>query len=129
MADVFLPLDHYAVLFSAPITNEEWDDRVALNAALLSQSRSDFEKSQRATLSKDLGPWVRDERLRKIRLDRRMATFDAAMVDPTAAADKFNVRYVALSADAPLAAYLKSGWRTAATSPRWVVWSRVDGKW
>ena len=52
------------------------------------------------------GTWARDPALLKTMVERQVATRDAIAADPSAALDRYDVRYVALRADRPPPAYL-----------------------
>ena len=73
------PLDHYLVLFSFPVSNDDWDSRIALNGFLRGQDRPAFLEEQTQLLAGSIwGPWARDPELRDGRLANRLAHYDRA---------------------------------------------------
>src|SRR5262249_33432693 len=128
MTDNTRPLAGYAVELSGSVDNAEWDARVALNAYLSGLSREDFVAAQRVWLDTTLwGPWAPrrgNEAARQERFQSRLASGDAVRADPTAALDRFQVRYVALPAGAPVD-YLGPEWVRLQDGPHWQVWERA----
>jgi hypothetical protein len=116
------PLAGYSAVLS-PITDDELDVRVALNARLRGWSRELFRTNQESELRQQRwGPEARSEDARATRLTARLAAWDAVASDTSAVIDRFDVRVVALlagTADSPPA-----GWVLAQRGPRWAVWAR-----
>jgi len=122
------PLDHYSVMLSPDASDEEWDERVALNAFLLGQNQSVFAAQQSAQGEKRTwGLWAAHRtspEQRQQRLARRLAAFRQVEHDPAAALDKYAVRYVALPTGQPQPTYLERGWDLLQQGPTWDIWQR-----
>ena len=119
------PLHGWTVFNSPWVTDAQMDDRVALNDLLLGFDRSSFEVRQREFFD-DLhcGPSWRDRSLIPVFLATRLAAYDRARADLSAALDRFAVRYVGLPAGTrPL--YLRQGWALLSGGPTWDVWERI----
>jgi hypothetical protein len=120
------PLDGYAVSLSPSISNDQLDERIALNAILQGRGRSDFELSEKGGLSLSVwGPWARNVEVRAARLAHRLWMFDQLALDPMAAVDRLGVRYVGLAARQSIPTILDRGWTTLAVGPRWRIWERT----
>ena len=116
------PLAGYTAVLS-PISDSELDARVALNAYLLGWSRERFATDQESTMRvARWGPISRSVGARAVRLAARLAEWDAIVLDPTAALERFDVRVLArLVTDSEPA---PPGWVLVQSGPRWLVWVR-----
>ena len=125
--DNLRPLSNYAVTLSPTVTNDEWDDRIAVNAALLGLERDTFEADQAKALNGPWGPWGRgrDASLRARRLALRMAAFDRARADVAASAARYSVRYLALPAGRSHE-HLGPEWSRIQSGPTWDLWERAE---
>jgi len=123
------PLDHYSVILSPDISDDEWDERVALNSFLRGQDLSTFTASQTRWSEETVwGLWAAHRvspEARQLRLARRLAAFRWVERDPRAAMDKYAVRYVALPAGQPGPTYLKQSWDLRQEGPTWNIWQRT----
>jgi len=116
------PLAGYSAVLS-PITDVELDTRTALNAYLLGWSRERFETSQQTDFrSGKWGPEARSEQARASKLAARLTAWDAVVLDPLAAMNRFNVRVLARPFEElkPVPA----GWVLLQNGPRWTIWVR-----
>ena len=119
------PLDHYAVVMSPSVDSTEWDTRTALNGFILGSNRDAFEASQRELLGAAVwGPEARDPARRAARIASRLGIYDQIAANPGPVLDRFRVKYVALSKNAPPPSYLAANWRRLADGPYWQVWER-----
>jgi hypothetical protein len=111
------PLTHYAVLFSPPIGNLEWDRRDALNAYLTGQTVEEFVIHQGEFFQHLVyGPTVHDPSARALRIQSRENEFRQIARDPETALRDFNVRYIALSVGGQLPAAVASRFAVLQTS-------------
>ncbi len=118
------PLERTAFL-SPTISTEEWDKRVTLNSVLQGTQRDAFVREQEALLTGTApGPWKRYPAMRAIRIAHRLSVYDLMTAHPNAAADQFQVRYVALPVAQAEPGYLRSGWRKLEAGPYWQLWER-----
>ena len=69
------------------------------------------------------GPWHFDRSLIPASIAARVAAYDRAAADLSAALDRFAVRYVALPAGKK-PDYLARGWTLLVNGPTWDVWER-----
>jgi hypothetical protein len=116
------PLAGYSAVLS-PITDAELDERIALNAHLLGWTRDRFATEQEQELKRARwGPAMRSVESRSTRLAARLSAFDALAADVLGAAERFEVRTLALPAGGLDAA--PSGWMLLQSGPRWDVWVR-----
>jgi hypothetical protein len=126
------PLDHYAVLNSPAVGDDEWDARIALNRYLLGADRTRFEAEQREWLrTNPWGLWAphrASPAQQQDRLARRLRAFATVEADPRAALERFDVRYVALPVDRTPPAIPGTTWRCLQTGPSWSLWERPDGR-
>jgi hypothetical protein len=110
---------------SLTISNDEWNDRIALDGYLRGQDRATFEREQHRRIFSDWwGPWARDESLKAQLLARRMAAYDAVVADPRGALDRFEVRYAGLTAGSSPPDCPSCGWRLLEAGSDWWVWGR-----
>ena len=117
------PLDHYAAVFSPAIGLEDWERRIALDGLFRGEDRAAFGARQRAWLdASPWGPWARGGSGRRERFDARLRWYDEASGEPSAAADRYNVRYVATVGDAAP----PGRWRRLNRGPRWSIWGRAE---
>ncbi len=122
------PLFHYAAQFSNTISDDDYDDRMALNSRLAGQSRADFRAEQERELAEGWGPWQYDAARRDARLAHRLSAYDTASADPAPALLHFNVRYLAVRPDLapPESADPKRplNWTLLQRGPHWTLWER-----
>jgi polysaccharide biosynthesis protein PslH len=119
------PLYHYAADLSPSVSDEEWNDRIALDGFLRGLDRAGFAaEQQQAVADWVLGPWPRSPAKQAELLGDRLACFDRILADPAMAVDRFAVRYVALAADQSPSTYLRSEWQCLETGPYWSLWQR-----
>ena len=132
------PLLHGSVLVTPWIRDDEWHERIGLDAILRGLGRAAFEAEQRDALAAGFagmeimglgggfGPWTRDPARAEALIGRRLAAFDAARADLAGALRRFEVRYVALPAGSR-PDYLDDGWRPLRLGPTWDIWARRTG--
>jgi hypothetical protein len=123
------PLRGYAVLMSAPVENQEWHEREALNAILTGETRADFEKQQTlAAAGFGWGPWIRRPDGNETFLRERLKAYDEVSKNLGASLDRFKVRYVAQRLDSKpphdLAANISENWHQIQSGPHWSLWER-----
>ncbi len=119
------PLSGYIALLSPTVSNDEWDERVALDGILTGFSRPQFAEIERESLAVNRwGPWVRDPVLFEERVDARMRAFDRVRGDVSAFLDRFGVRYVALPTRND-SRHLGAGWARVESGRTWNIWERV----
>jgi hypothetical protein len=105
---------------SLAVDDASWVAREALSAVLRGSSRARFA---------DLAPaltqflWSTQQR-RDAETSELLRSFDEFSRDPTAAADSWKVRYVAIPTAEPPPAYLRSGWNILEAGPYWQIWQR-----
>ena len=119
------PLSSELLRFSPAVSLVGWEERIALNGALLGQSPAEFRGEQDTLLRSgfftglaDVTPGGREEIVA-----RRVRLFMVARADLAATSARLGVGEVALPASAS-AAHLPRGWRLLRSSPRWTVWAR-----
>ena len=118
------PLAGYTAVLS-PISDAELDERVALNAQLLGESREQFRARQEDELARQRwGPEARSAGARAAKLDTRLAAWDSVAADPAAAAGRFGVRVLARPAGDPVPP--AGRWVLRQSGPRWEVWVRPE---
>lgn len=119
----YRPLSGYSAVLS-PISDDELDLRVALNAYLSGQSREAFLAEQAAWLQGNKwGHEARSEEARRFRLSARLQAWDDVALHANELIERFNVKVVARRPQAgPMSL---DGWRHIIASPRWAVWMRV----
>jgi hypothetical protein len=114
------PLAGYSAILS-PISNQELDDRIALNAHLLGWSRDRFAAEQEQVLKQaKWGPEMRSAASRSARLAARLSAFDALALDVATAVERFDVRTLARPTGGAEA--VPDGWALVQRGPRWDVW-------
>jgi hypothetical protein len=122
------PLDNYWVFLSPHVTDEEWDQRIALNSYLLDRNRATFEANQRDVFrlrQGGWGPWTRDSSDGERRVVNRLAAFDGVVRDPESALNRFGVRHLGLRAGESPPPYLtRQNWTRIQEGPFWQVWER-----
>jgi glycosyltransferase involved in cell wall biosynthesis len=119
------PLYHYAADLSPAVSNDEWNQRIALNAFLRGVSERTFAVAQKEAVAEwVLGPWPRDPARQAELFRARLACYTRVMADPNSAVEKFGVRYVALAADRSPPAYPRSDWNCIQKGPYWSLWER-----
>jgi hypothetical protein len=113
----------YPVFLSPSVSDVDFDRRLAFNAYLSGISREEFEANQRWDLDHlQYGVELRDTVRRAARLASRLAFFDQIISDPSATADHYGVRYVAIPASSPRPATLGPDWALLQSGPAWEVW-------
>lgn len=118
------PLDSFALLYSARMSDPEWNERVALNAFTRGLTRSGFIADQERWSQRNIwGNWVHDESKLHRLLGDRLAAYDRIAGEPTAYWNRFGVRYVALIRGTPTQ-HLGPDWVQVASGPTWEVWER-----
>ncbi|MBL4846705.1 MAG: hypothetical protein JKY65_14380 [Planctomycetes bacterium] len=117
------PLAGEILRFSPSLSAVAWEERIALNGALLGQTPGEFRAGQDALLRTGFftglaksTPGGREELV-----TRRVRLFMRARGDLAATSARLGVGEVALPAQAS-AAHLPRGWRRLRGGPRWVVW-------
>jgi hypothetical protein len=126
IAERVRPLRHYIANHTPSVTDTELDQRWALNAYLLGQTREEYETQERAFfINEPFGPISRDRTKLEPRLALQMNTYDSIAADPSPALNQFQVRYLALPAGQLPPAYLSAGgWTQIETGPNWRIWER-----
>ena len=115
----------YPIVFSASVSDLDFDRRIALNAYISGRSRQQFEADQTWQLDHlQYGVELRDLAKRKARLASRLAFFDQVASNPVAAVEDSQLRYVALPAGSPRPATLGPDWVLMQPGPTWEVWER-----
>jgi hypothetical protein len=109
--------------FSAVIDDEQWSERLALNAVLSGDDARAFQADQRQVLDANLwGPWARDERLQRELLDDRLAKFRWASTSVAAAVARYDVTYLVLPRGTTPHSYVTRNWNEI-PSGEWSVWA------
>jgi hypothetical protein len=115
----------YPIIWSAAVSDLDFDRRIALNAYVSGTSRQQFETSQGWELDHmHYGAELRDAAKRGPRLASRLALFDQIASNPAAAFEDSQLRYVALPAGSPRPVTLGSDWVLIQPGPTWEVWER-----
>lgn len=127
ITDHVLPLAaEYPVVWSVDVSDADFDRRIALNAYLSGESREQFAAAQEQVLNNlQFGMELRHPELRAPRLARRLEYFDQVSSNPATWLEEFNVRYLAMPANAPRPATLGPGWDLIETGSSWQVWERT----
>jgi hypothetical protein len=98
-----LPLDGYAATISPQIANEEWHERIALNALVMGKSEADFLTEQKKFLSAWVwGPWTRTPGGLESLLAARMDAYHHASAHRRTLIEKHDIRYLITSREARL---------------------------
>lgn len=119
------PLTHYAMLFSPPISNLEWDRRDALNAYLTGQTVEEFVIHQGEFFqSLVYGPTVNDPSARARRIESRENEFREIARDPETALRDFKVRYIALATGGQLPSAVAAKFDVLQNGAGWTIWER-----
>ncbi|MGO9604285.1 MAG: hypothetical protein ACLQAT_12975 [Candidatus Binataceae bacterium] len=117
-------LSGYGVTLSSCVDNKEWNRRIAADAYFSGLDRETFARRQEAVLERYVwGAWARVPRLRSALLEERLAAFDEVAADPSAVAERFDLRYVVLPAAAD-DHHLKDDWISVVQGPYWQAWER-----
>jgi hypothetical protein len=114
------PLDNYWAFVDPAITDDDWNQRIALNAYLLNPSASGDELRKLL----DARNWTDDPSDQARRVTDRLAIFRSIERDLGSYLDRYSVRYVALPADRVPPAYLQQGWVRLQEGPSWQLWER-----
>jgi hypothetical protein len=116
------PLSGYTAILS-PISNEELDLRIALNAYLLGQDEDTFLRRQtQEFLTARWGPQARSVEARKQRLADRQRAWREVVARPQVYMERFQVRVLVCASDH--APPQPTDWQRLALSTRWAVWVR-----
>jgi len=126
VAESMRPLDHYAVLLSPGVSNQEWDTRIALNALLSGQRREAFVAGQHSSLRSGWGIWTRSQALFEKRLGQRIAAYDSVATRVHQTAVQLGVGYVALPVGVETPSSLLVDWNIVEDGPYWRIWRRRD---
>jgi hypothetical protein len=123
------PLENYWVFLSPQITNQEWDERAALNGFLLAEDDGSYEANSRERFrvlpDKGWGPWTRNAAVAAERVRSRLEAFRRVVADPEDFLNRYRVRYLGLRTGHAVPAYLtKQGWTQVQEGPFWQVWER-----
>jgi hypothetical protein len=109
----------WPVILSPSVSNLDFDRRTALNAYLSGTSRDQFEAAEIWGLEHlQHGVELRD----RAQVASRLAFFDQIASDPSAAIQRYQVKYVALPTELPRPAVLGSDWILLQPGPTWAVW-------
>jgi hypothetical protein len=108
----------WSVPISVSLDNADWQSRGALNAYLMGVGRADFIRQTEDQLSLS---WFFDP-IRSQLIEGFTRQFDAVTRDPDHFVHVLDVRYVALPADQPPPAYVKSCFRILQPGPYWQIW-------
>ncbi len=116
------PLSGYVVDVSAVVSDEQWAERIALDAVLSGVNATTFALDQRRALDRNVwGPWARDEALKRQLLELRLAKHRWAATNLPYAIDRYEVGYVALPRGASPDPYVARNWEEVG-SEAWSVW-------
>jgi hypothetical protein len=119
------PLAGYAALQSAPMSDDEWESRVALNKYLEGDSLTDFTRyARRFAATNQWGRGSMGERARSALAASLIRHYDEVSRNPSALLMRFDVRYVVLPLGQPLPQYLSRGWSVVQPGPFWSVWDK-----
>jgi len=132
-----VPLAAFGVATSPHLSNDDWDERIALNSFLQGRGASDFRASLQLMVDRLAddnvfegafagfkGPWSQNPVLAMERIDHRMRAFTRIETDPLSVVDRWSVRYVALSVKQTPPDYLSRGWRLLNRGHNYQVWER-----
>ncbi|MBI3534771.1 MAG: hypothetical protein HY072_04720 [Deltaproteobacteria bacterium] len=120
------PFSTYATVLSAPITNYERDERLALNAYLQGDDLAKFTFKIKEYMNIEVwGPWFRSPDLKIKLFQERVAIFQEILKDPLKAINKYQIKYVALLSSQPVPTYLKSyDWKEIQKGLFWSIWEK-----
>lgn len=117
-------LSGYSVILSSCVDNKEWNRRIAADAYFSGLDRETFARREEDGLERYVwGVWARVPQLRRALLKDRLAAFDEVAADPSAAAQRFDLRYVVLPAAAD-DRHLKDDWISVIHGSYWQAWER-----
>jgi hypothetical protein len=117
------PLSGYTVNLSPSVSDNEWNERIALNDYLQGFSRPDFiAKRQTDLRTTKWGPWVRNPKLGVEVLHNQISYFDEISINPVKALKRFQVKYVALLKGKEQPKYLNNGWKLLQNGSYWQIW-------
>jgi hypothetical protein len=121
------PLSGYVTRFSPYVDDASYTTRMALDAYLAGQSRSEFEADQlNQPEFNHWGPWARDPSKKATLFSERLAAYRAVEGGCLDALGRFGVRYIALPAGRDLPAPLRPRWKKVRGGKTWSLWGRAD---
>lgn len=90
------PLSNYFTTLSPNTTDEEWNERLALNALLSGESSQEFKRAQSEYILKSLywGKWSRSKEKKEELNSTRIQIFEKLSQEPLKYIDYYNVRYL-----------------------------------
>ena len=111
-----------AVDFSAIVSNDQWAERIALNAVLSGVDESAFRREQATVLDDNVwGPWAHDGVLQRELLQLRIAKHRWAQGDLAAAVAKYEVGYIALPRGTTPDPHIAQTWDDVGSTD-WSIW-------
>ncbi len=117
------PLVGWTVVFSEAVDDEQWSERLALNAVMSGDDERSFRAAQTQLLESNVwGPWARDPRLERELLQARLTKFRWAETNVAAALARYNVTYLVIARGAVPNAYIARNWDET-RSGKWSVWA------
>ena len=121
------PLNGYSVTLSPSVGMNEWNQRDALDAWLSGIDAEAYARTQEAWLATNSwGPWARGIEARNRILAGRRRAFAEMALDPAAAIQRLNVKYLALLDGQTPAAWVSRDWTPLQSGPTWKIWRRPD---
>jgi hypothetical protein len=90
------PLSNYFTTLSPNTTDEEWNERLALNALLSGESSQEVKRAQSEYILKSLywGKWSRSKEKKEELNSTRIQIFEKLSQEPLKYIDYYNVRYL-----------------------------------
>jgi hypothetical protein len=119
------PLRGYAVQMSAPVRDQEWHEREALNAILLGETREVFKANQEHVAQAfHWGRWQRESDGKVKFVSERLNAYDHVIAHLGSRLLDFQVRYAAIPSGQTVSPALIERFQKIQSGPYWDLWER-----